>query len=147
MITFNTSSLYKPFVVPILCRDLVLAGFTAPANYQWKIRNKEALLYTTVFDADDYYKESIAHLDYINPPDHIYPAYTIMDVEEPLKDYMITCSAAGEYEISMHSMYNIESYKAPRMPDAIALLLLGAIRKGIVNQKFLLTNEERNFKH
>lgn len=123
--------MYNCFVTPILCKDLLLAGLTKQTIYQWKIRDKVASLHTSAFDMDGYYKDALQVLDKYT--DLILPAYSLKDVEGPLNDYLLTCSASGEYEVSLSTYYNLQSYKAPRLPDAFALLLYEAIRKGIIS--------------
>lgn len=124
--------LYDCFVTPILCKDLAEFGMAKTTIYEWRIRNKVAMLVTRVFDQDNYYKDAIELIDQINPPDHVIPAYTIKDVEKGLPEYLLTHSESDGYEIGLAKIYDMDSQKAFRMPDAIALLLIEANRKGVV---------------
>lgn len=121
------------FVSPKLCSELMIAGLTKDMPYVWKIYKDLAKIHTYTFDYDDYYKSGDAHNDFITPPTEIWPAYSIEDVERILPiGYFMTCNEKG-YEISLSSIYQMESCKAERMPDAFALMLLLAIRKRVID--------------
>lgn len=130
---FTDNSLYENFVSPNLCSHLKVAGLCAVSNFKWVIRGTEVRLETDLFDMDEYYKSSKSLLyDFNNPL--ILPAYTVKDVEKCLPAYLLTKGTFEcDYEISLDQIFKVESKKSSRLPDALAEMLLEAIKKNIVS--------------
>lgn len=122
----------KDFVSPLLCEDLMYAGFALHATFSWKIYHDQVMLHTLAFDIDDYYKDGCAALDKITPPKKILPAFTIKEIEPHLPDYC-TCRVNKMYEMSLDKNYYIEPIKAERLPDLFAFMMLMCIRKKVIN--------------
>lgn len=134
MLTLQDNAITQNFVSPSICKDLSDLGLFQDTPYRWIIRDDGfTKLDTYSFDRDGYYMEGDIMVERFNPTRYKIPAYTIKDVESLLPtDYLITCNAFKEYEVSLSQLYHIDSAKSHRLPDALALLVKSSIRNGII---------------
>lgn len=128
--------IYKNFVAPVLCKDLVQLGFTQMIPYQWNVYPATVVLNTHAFDIDEYYKAGQKHIDSIVPVLERIPAYSIMDVDTVISGYSLIKDPFSTHYIA-HTIYtqNIYCKKAVRAPDALALLLIELIINKVLNVK------------
>jgi hypothetical protein len=124
--------LHQNFVSPWLCKDLNDLGLTSHTIYQWKVRLNTTDLFTVAFDIDRYYVDAVKHIDHVNPPLDVMPAYSTKDVEKCLPHWLMTFGQNG-YEVSLDQMFGMESKTAQRMPDAFAMLLKEMMMKGKID--------------
>lgn len=132
MKTICENSLIQNFVMPVLCHELVACGLDAKTIYQWKVRRHVTTLVTNAFDQDNYYVAGNEHIDSIDPPSHIIPAYSTKDIEKCLPDYLLATGPEG-YRLVLDKFYEIPEAISPRMPDAFAMLLITMIKKSMVD--------------
>jgi hypothetical protein len=129
MTKMSDNQLFRNFVSPDFCRELLEAGFAQPAQYYWKIYSSHTKLVTFAFDANNYYKEESELADEINPPHFLIRAYTLMDIEIHFPAYLITSNGANHFEVSIDDRYPIEPVTADRLPDAFAKMWIAGARK------------------
>lgn len=119
--------IHRPFVAPILCKDLTELGLTKSAKHTWKIMNGDAFVFTEHYDPDDYYSSAQALLDK-NYCTMVLPAYQATDLE-PLVGDFTHIFLKGSHEIFPITYRLIGRVMAPRYADAIAMMLISAIKK------------------
>ncbi len=128
----NDNPVFENFVSPNLCQYLKDAGLTDCVQYDWIIKAHDGIeLQTRIFDQDNYYADTWQLLHTMQG-NKTFPAYSIKDVEKCLPNWFMNKDETG-YEISLEKIWNIESSKSDRLPDAIASLVLISLRKGIIN--------------
>lgn len=117
------------YVSPHICRQLVEAGFNIETTFKWKIFQTAVVLdIFRMHDPDEYYL-SMEKFEKLNPPQYIFPAFTIKDCEKFLPDLLLTVEG-GVYKASLVSIYKeVGEAISTRMPDAYAQLLLQALKK------------------
>ena len=134
METIYDAQIYQCHVTPMLCKELRDLGLTEMTTHQWKVYKHDTILDTTAFDMDDYYLSARKHVDFINPPVHVLPAYTIKDVEKVLPSWILTCDDLGNYEMSIHNIYKgVPPQTAKRLPDVYAMMLKEGIVRRVVS--------------
>jgi hypothetical protein len=126
---------YRNFVSPSYCKELLAEGFTSNTSFYWKGYSNQCLLVSFLFDINGYYKEEAKLADQLCPPEFLYPAYTIQDIELYFPSFMLTSKGTNEFEIALDSMFCCESCIAPRMPDAFAKMMLIGLRKRTLSVK------------
>lgn len=118
---------HRPFVAPILCKDLIELGLTKAAKHTWKIMNGDAFVFTEHYDPDGYYSAAQSLLDQ-NYCNIVLPAYLATDLE-PLVGDFTHLLMNGTHEIFPQTYRLIGRVTAPRYADAIAMMLISAIKK------------------
>jgi len=122
--------LHQNFVVPILCKDLHAAGLSDKTAYQWKIQNGQAFIWTTAFDPDNYYRQAESIID-SHIITTIIPAYTSADMEKIVGNFYHT-SVSGEHEVRPLQFVRIGVRRAPRYPDALAMVAVELLIRRII---------------
>lgn len=131
--TMTDNPMWKNFVKPALCKELLKADFLKKPNFYWRGYDNGFLsLVCFHFDTDDYYRSGMQTCDGISRPDYVMGAYTIKDIEQHLPDFCV-CRCNNMYEISIDANYRIESCQADRLPDAFAKMMLACIKAKVIN--------------
>lgn len=130
----DDSKVFKDFVSPNICRDIMCAGFTPQVNYFWRGETKDDLeLISFLFDLDDYYKDAYRAIDYVCKPAFILAAFTINDLEQHMPEYCICKDAQRNYEIMVDDKYEVASAKSSRLPDAFGQMMINLVKKRVID--------------
>ena len=141
MTTFTESKIFKDFVSPNICREIMIAGLLPKVNYYWRGDTKDDLeLISFIFDIDDYYKDAYRAIDSVSPPAFIIGAFTIKDLEQHMPPYCICKDDQGIYELMMDDKYEVPSAKSRRLPDAFGLMMVSLLRKRVIDVKKLVNS-------
>lgn len=124
--------LYQGFVSPALCDQLQRFGVTTETPYHYRMIGGIPELNSYAFDHDEYYRTAYANVDavYRNQVGYL-PAYQVSDVMRPLPAFLLGKEENG-YVVMCDSIYGLKAQNATRMPDALAMMLLEAIKQRVV---------------
>lgn len=130
--------LHKNFVSPHLCEKLLEAGLSVSTPFYWKRVGNIFDLDTDEFDPDRYYEGSRAHVDYVlkinNIHPKVFPAFTLMDMEQLIPDYYIDRSTCGlRFSLMCDSMYGMDAVQGNHLPDVFAEMVLQGFHKRTIN--------------
>lgn len=117
--------LHRPFVAPVLCKELTDLGVWPPALYCWKICNGDAFIWSHAFDPDEYYKTAESEMDRIVISKKV-PAFSCSDIEKILPAFIHTYYN-NSHSISLQTIPTIKQ-SAPRYADALALVLIDMLK-------------------
>lgn len=122
--------LHQPFVDPILCADLQKFGLNTNTTHQWKIQNGQCFIWCSAYDPDNYYKQATSLIDEIMPVKTL-PAYTATDMEKLAGNFLhILHNGSHEIQPTRHTRVGIR--RAPRYPDALALIVTELLCRKII---------------
>lgn len=123
--------LHANFVAPVLCKDLIELGIEHTPHFIWKIQNGQPFIWSKSFDPDGYYNttESIIEKHIITTIN--IPAFSASDLEKIIGNFLHICTA-GDHEVTPTQFPRIGTRKAPRYADAIALVAIELIKRGII---------------
>lgn len=141
MTQFTDSKIFKDFVSPNICREIMIAGLLPKVNYYWRGDTKEELeLISFIFDIDDYYKDAYRAIDSVSKPAYIIAAFTIKDLEQHMPEYCSCKDALGNYELMIDEKYQVESSKSTRLPDAFGLMMVSLLKKRVIDVRKLVNS-------
>lgn len=144
--------LYRNFVRPELCAMLSQYGLSQDTTHKWKCRNREIILYTHVFDVDQYYVDSTKMIDEINAPVRVTAAYSAADMILIFAELGINWSLNNENGKFFFGQQPGSPYRdvhinscCTRFPDLFAEALLKLLDRRrvnltLVNKVFSLSN-------
>lgn len=125
------TSAHRPFVAPILCKDLLELGLTKTSLHSWKIHSGDAFVFTEHYDPDGYYAAAQSLLDQ-NYCTAVLPAYQATDLI-PLIGNFNHIYFNNEHEIKPLTYPHIGIKKAPRFPDVVAMVLIDLLKRQTVS--------------
>lgn len=141
MIADMNHPLYRCFISPIYSVYLKEQGLNIATPFFWRLMNNSAYLHSHVFDLDEHYHQAFACVDFVYPIPTL-SAYTLSDMELMIPDYFIS-KHGNNYTLSCDKMWTLDDVTDPRLPDALAIMLLQCFRKKITNVD-LATNQMMN---
>ncbi len=121
---------HRPFVAPILCKDLMELGLTKSTAHSWKVINGDAFIFTEHYDPDGYYSAAQDLLDQ-NYCNMVLPAYQVTDLEPLIGDFT-HIAFGGQHEIFPLTYTMLGKTTAPRYCDAVAMLIISGLKKHIL---------------
>ncbi len=127
--------LYRNFCVPEVCRQLMNSGITTQTLYEWQLKRGLSYLNSNAFDYDDYYVSARNILNKLDPPTYIFPAYSAADLLSVMPD---VCIVKNEniFTVGIPANKTLTAIplteEAPRLPDALGLLLLKCISEHLI---------------
>lgn len=145
--------IYRNFVRPELCEMLQQYGISSDTTHVWKHRNNEIILYTNIFDVDQYYSSCTKMIDQIGDAVRIVPAYTTADMMMLFAELGINWNVNSEfgkiYFAPIKSRFKdvVMNTSGERLPDVFARALLKLLSRrhmeidvNVLNRVFSLVN-------
>lgn len=131
---YNIPDTKENWANPIICKKIsnILEVKTA---FYWKKINDEAEIVTSLFDDDGYYAKANSLLSETNCAEYI-PAFTVAEMQAMLPDYSFA-RYGKKFRIALLGFYKNERVETERMADALAEMVLIALKNNMVNIKAL----------
>ncbi len=123
---------YQLFARPSICDQLQKEGLSGDVLLWWAMNGAECRLCTYFFDNDNYYAAVQSVIESVSKWEKL-PAYSIVDLEKLLPHgWLASRNNLGQYEVCIDDMWKLEPVVSPRLADALALMLLHAIKAGVL---------------
>lgn len=129
------SALTQDFADPLLCKELHYAGLTDQIPYHWHQNWERIALTSFYFDPDGIYQQAFKNRQSTPgiAPIKIIPAYRTTELDRIIPSYMMS-KEKGSYIVVLEKIYgDYMEVKAPRLPDALATLLIKMLKARIIN--------------
>jgi hypothetical protein len=128
------SALTQDFADPLLCKELHYAGLTDQTPYHWHQDWKGIILTSFYFDPEGIYQQAFKNRQSTPgiQPIKIIPAYRTTELDRIIPAYAIS-KEKGCYITMLDTLYGNAESKSPRLPDALATLLIKMLKARIIN--------------
>ena len=122
------SPLYRNFIDPNLCVQLLRAGLLAKSSFLWVYAGKgKVQLYCNSLDPDGVYSQAISNIAFVDDETaNPYAAFQIGDMLPVMPDFAMD-KFGDKYCIMVDTLWKIEPVCAERLPDAFAKMVLELI--------------------